>query len=48
MVATAVNSLIERKVSDIIIDWTSLVDFYRKFGFEVWKSYKYFEKKEEK
>lgn len=48
MVATAVNSLIERKVSDIIIDWTSLVDFYRKFGFEVWKSYKYFKKKEEK
>lgn len=47
MVATAVNTLIERKVSDIIIDWTSLVDFYRKFDFEVWKSYKYFEKKEE-
>jgi GNAT superfamily N-acetyltransferase len=48
MVATAVNILIERKVSDIIIDWTSLVDFYRKFGFEVWKTYKYYEKKEEK
>jgi GNAT superfamily N-acetyltransferase len=44
IVAEAVNILIDRKVSDIIIDWTSLLDFYRKFGFEVWKSYKYCEK----
>jgi ribosomal protein S18 acetylase RimI-like enzyme len=47
IVAEAVNILIDRKVSDIIIDWTSLMDFYRKFGFEVWKSYKHCEKKEE-
>ena len=27
--------------SDILIDWTGLVEFYQKLGFEVWKCYQY-------
>ena len=38
-IQTAINDLVKEKVSDIIIDWTSLVSFYKKFGFDVWKSY---------
>ena len=41
IVAASVNKLIEADVSEIIIDWTGLLDFYRKLGFEVWKSYSY-------
>lgn len=45
IVAMAVNTLINRGISEIIIDWTSLLSFYRQFGFEVWKSFKYLSKK---
>ena len=45
IVAFAKNTLLEKNVSDIIIDWTGLLDFYRPFGFEVWKSYYYLTKK---
>ena len=45
IVATAVNSLIDADVTEMIIDWTGLLDFYRKMGFEVWKSYSYLFKK---
>lgn len=45
IVASAVNNLIEAKVTEMIIDWTGLLDFYRKMGFEVWKSYSYLFKK---
>ena len=45
IVAASVNSLIDAGVSEIIIDWTGLLDFYRKMGFEVWKSYSYLFKK---
>lgn len=38
------NTLIKNNVSDIIIDWTGLLDFYRPYGFEVWKSYHYLTK----
>ena len=38
------NTLVEFGVSDIIIDWTGLLDFYRPMGFEVWKSYFYLTK----
>lgn len=41
IVAGAVNVLVDQNVSDMIIDWTGLIDFYRKLGFEVWKSYAY-------
>ena len=48
IVAFAKNILLESNVSDIVIDWTGLLDFYRPFGFEVWKSYYYLSKKETK
>lgn len=44
IVAFAKNVLIDAGVTDIIIDWTSLIDFYKKFGFEIWKSYYYLTK----
>ena len=44
IVAFANNVLIDNKVSNIIIDWTGLVDFYRLMGFEVFKSYYYMNK----
>lgn len=48
IVAFAKNTLLNANVSDMIIDWTGLLDFYRPFGFEVWKSYYYLTKKETK
>lgn len=44
IVACATNLLFESNASDIIIDWTNLLDFYRKLGYEVWKSYEYVKK----
>lgn len=44
IVAYAHNVLIDNNVSDIIIDWTGLLDFYRNMGFEVFKSYFYMSK----
>lgn len=44
IVAFAHNFLIDNNVSDIIIDWTGLLDFYRLMGFEVFKSYFYMNK----
>lgn len=45
IIAYAINSLIKNGADNIIIDWTNLLDFYRKFDFEVWKSYDYLQKK---
>jgi len=39
----ALNYLKSINCSEIIIDWTNLITFYRQFGFEVWKSYYYIE-----
>lgn len=44
IVAYANNLLIDNNVSNIIIDWTGLLDFYRLMGFEVFKSYYYMNK----
>ena len=44
IVAFANNILIDNNVTDIIIDWTGLLDFYRPMGFEVFKSYYYMNK----
>lgn len=41
---TIINELIDNKVTDIIIDWTNLMHIYRKYGFEIWKSYTYVHK----
>ena len=45
IVAFGINTLLERKISEILIDWTSILAFYRQFGFEVWKSFKFLSKK---
>lgn len=44
IVAFAHNVLVDFNVSNIIIDWTGLLDFYRRMGFEVFKSYFYMSK----
>lgn len=45
IVAFSINTLIDKNITDIIIDWTGLLEFYQQFGFEVWKSFKYMSKK---
>jgi GNAT superfamily N-acetyltransferase len=45
IVAFAINTLKNRGIKEMIIDWTGLLTFYQQFGFEVWKSYKYITKK---
>ncbi len=37
--AVAVDDLKKRGVESMCIDWTSLLDFYGKLGFTVWKTY---------
>lgn len=37
--AYAINEVQRRGCTHCIIDWTSLVDYYKQFGFEVWKTY---------
>ena len=41
LVASSINYLKNKNCQEIIIDWTGLLEFYQKFGFEVWKSYLY-------
>ena len=43
IISVAITKLMERNVKEMIIDWTGLLELYSKFGFEVWKSYKYME-----
>lgn len=44
IISFALNTLKNTKTTDILIDWTGLLEFYQLFGFEVWKSYIYTEK----
>ena len=37
--ALAIDDLKQRGVQQMAIDWTTLVDFYGKLGFSVWKRY---------
>lgn len=39
IVEAGVERLRNRNIDTIVIDWTGLVDFYNKLGYEVWKSY---------
>ena len=41
IIKAAQNYLVDYGVSDIIIDWTGLMELYQKYGFEVYKSFKY-------
>lgn len=45
IVAQAMNYLIEREITALIIDWTTHIEFYQKLGFQPWKKYQTFEKK---
>jgi GNAT superfamily N-acetyltransferase len=44
VVKAAVAFLRKRGIRSIVIDWTGLIDFYGKLGFEVWKKYVSYEK----
>ncbi|MED2974142.1 GNAT family N-acetyltransferase [Fictibacillus sp. B-59209] len=44
IVARGMRVLFDRGVSHLVIDWTTLVDFYSKLGFSVWKSYTRYQK----
>lgn len=44
LLVTGLLTLKERGCDCAIIDWTNLLDFYRMFGFELWKSYTYLQK----
>ena len=39
LLCQAVKSLKESGVQDMVIDWTTLLDFYEKAGFLPWKAY---------
>lgn len=42
--AYTINHAVSIGASDIIIDWTNLVEFYEKFGFQVWHTYESYKK----
>ena len=44
MLSFAIKTLLDKDIKEIMIDWTGLMDVYRKYGFEVWKAYKYMSK----
>lgn len=44
VVQAGIAYLRERGIRHIVIDWTGLIEFYQKLGFEVWKSYKTYQK----
>jgi ribosomal protein S18 acetylase RimI-like enzyme len=44
IVQAAIYFLHQRGIKNIVIDWTELIDFYAKLGFNVWKSYSQYEK----
>lgn len=39
VVEAAITFLRGRDINNIVIDWTGLVDFYKKMGYDVWKGY---------
>ena len=41
MMSKGIECLIKKNVTEIMLDWTGLMEIYDRFGFEVWKSYKY-------
>lgn len=44
IIEKGIAELQNRGSSHIVIDWTGLVDFYRKLGYNVWKSYDSYQK----
>lgn len=39
IVEAGIAALRNREINNIVIDWTGLVDFYKKLGYDIWKSY---------
>lgn len=46
MMSIAIKDLLNKGCHEMMIDWTGLMELYSKFNFEVWKSYKYMQKKQ--
>ena len=44
IVEAGIAFLRQRGVKRIVIDWTGLVDFYKKLGYDIWKSYSSYKK----
>ncbi|WP_042142527.1 GNAT family N-acetyltransferase [Paucisalibacillus sp. EB02] len=44
VVQAGIAFLRERGIDQIVIDWTGLIDFYSKLGYDVWKSYEGYQK----
>lgn len=44
IVEAGVAFLRQRGIKRIVIDWTGLIDFYKKLGYDIWKSYETYEK----
>ena len=44
VVEAAIAYLRNRDIDKIVIDWTGLVDFYKKMGYDVWKGYHSYKK----
>ncbi|MEH7379505.1 GNAT family N-acetyltransferase [Bacillus sp. JJ1533] len=44
IVKAGISFLRERQLNNIIIDWTGLINFYKKIDFKVWKQYKQYSK----
>ena len=44
IVKAGVSTLRDRGIRTIAIDWTGLTEFYRKLGFDIWKSYENYSK----
>ncbi|WP_010677294.1 GNAT family N-acetyltransferase [Bacillus timonensis] len=44
IVKAGVSFLRERQITNIVIDWTGLLEFYQKIDFEVWKQYQQYSK----
>lgn len=44
IVEAGIAELRARDIQSIIIDWTGLVDFYKKLGYEPWKAYRAYSK----
>ncbi len=44
LIVKAIEELKNANCEEAIIDWTNLLEFYRKFDFEIWKTYIYIKK----
>lgn len=44
IVKAGIRTLQERGNQSIVIDWTGITDFYKKLGFDIWKSYEAYSK----